>query len=149
MAKPIQHASRYLQSHAVASALLPAIERDAALLRRVGRALSAPLDSHCLHATIDDHVLVVTTDSSAWASRLRFAAPELLRTLSGTYDAVVSCRVRIQPQSGDSTTGNREEPRRQLSEDTVRHLLEAAAALEDTDLSEALRRLARAGNRRG
>jgi hypothetical protein len=113
--------------------------------------LPAPLDSHCLHATIDDHVLVVTTDSSAWASRLRFAVPELLRklTLSGAYDAVVSCRVRIQPQSGGSTTGSRDEPRRQLSEDTVRHLLEAAAALDDTDLSEALRRLARAGDRRG
>jgi hypothetical protein len=40
--------------------------------------LSAPLSQHCYVANLRDKTLVVHTDTSLWATRLRYMTPELL-----------------------------------------------------------------------
>ncbi|MDM8557642.1 DUF721 domain-containing protein [Candidatus Marithioploca araucensis] len=40
--------------------------------------LSAPLSQHCYVANLRDKTLVIHTDTSLWATRLRYMIPELL-----------------------------------------------------------------------
>jgi hypothetical protein len=149
MARSIHHASWYLRSGNLVSNLVGAIRRDADLLTAVRRALPTPLDRHCLHAAVDDGMLVLTTDSPTWASRLRFAAPDLLKTLAGTVCSVGGTRIRVQPSSAPGAAGQGAQRGARLSPTAAGHLLEAARATEDPELAEALRRLASAGGDRG
>jgi hypothetical protein len=127
----------------MAGSLVAAVERDAQVLHILKQAVPPPLRGHCLHATLDARALVITTDSPVWGSRLRFLGPELVKAVC-ELSRVDSVRVRIQLSRGEQDSG----ARRRLSEPTVAHLLEAAAAVGDADLAEAYRRLARAGSRR-
>jgi hypothetical protein len=148
MARSIQHASWYLRSDDVVSSLVAAIRRDADLLTAVRRALPPPLDTHCLHAAVNDGVLVLTTDSPTWASRLRFSTPDLLKALAGKVCSVSCCRILVQPSCGSGAAAPRQQRGARLSPAVADHLLEAAAATEDPELAEALRRVARAGGDR-
>ncbi|MEJ2386115.1 MAG: DciA family protein [Chromatiaceae bacterium] len=149
MARSIQHASWYLRSGDAVSSLVAATRRDAELLTAVRRVLPPPLDRHCLHATLDHGELVLTTDAPTWASRLRFATPDLLTTLAGKEFSVGCCRIRVQPSPPPHAAGEGKQRGARLSPAAARHLAEAARATEDPELAEALRRLARAGGDRG
>jgi hypothetical protein len=146
MPKFIQHATRYLRSSTTISAFLASVERDAEVLRTVRAALPAPVDKHCRHATMDGSTLVITTDSPVWGSRLRFLTPELQTALAPAYGTIGSCRVRIQAEMAACPVSPKDsEMRAQMSRATANHLLETAAAMDDTELADAFRRLARAG----
>jgi hypothetical protein len=149
MARSIQHAADFLSSGTLSSGFLAAVRRDAELLTAVRRSLPAPLDRHCLHTTVDKGILILTTDSPSWASRLRFLAPELLKELAGGKVSVESCRIRVQPVAGPggASQGKRSEAR--LSPAAANHLREAATGMDDPELAEAFRRLAEAGGKRG
>jgi len=144
MPKKIEHACRYLAGNEKIAGYLGTIERNARLLHDTQRALPPPLAEHCLHAALDSGLLMLTTDSPVWSTRLRFFAPELLRNLALRYGPIASCRVRVQPAS----TAARAKPvlKCKLSEKTKQHLLDAAASIEDECLASALRRLANAGS---
>jgi hypothetical protein len=150
MAKRIQHASRFLRGSKGVSSLLDSVEQSRALLQKTRDALPSPLDAHCLHAGIEEGVLTLVTDSPAWGSKLRFFAPELILTLSEELGAVERCKVRVQPGSVAKKPLEREAGAARLSENTVKLLLETADRLGErgmgeTDLTLALRRLAKAG----
>ena len=60
------------------------------------RALPADDGASILAANVrDDGELVVLCRSSAWASRLRFAADDLLAAARATGAAVTRCKVRV------------------------------------------------------
>ena len=149
MPKPIRHACRFLAGNEKIAAYLDTIERNASLLRDIRRALPAPLDEHCLHASLDAGVLTLVTDSPAWASRLRFFAPELERNPDSHSSPVVSCRIRIQPQALTPSPQSGREAGYKLSRRTADHLIEAAQGIEDAGLAAALRRLAKVGAESG
>jgi hypothetical protein len=47
---------------------------------------------------LHEDTVVVLVDSAAWASRLRFEAPELVKRLAPRYDgAVQRVRVKVRP----------------------------------------------------
>lgn len=140
MPRDVHHASRFLHANQAISTLLAEIERNAAVLASVRAALPAPLDSQCRHAVLDGETLVLTTESPAWSSLLRFHVPEIERALAGRV-RFTSCRIRVLPASVPPPAGG---PYR-LSEATVGHLEAAAAQIADEGLARALRRLARAG----
>ena len=145
MPKPIRHACRFLAGNDKIAAYLNMIERNAKLLRDVRRSLPAPLDEHCLHASLDAGILTLVTDSPVWSSRLRFFAPELERSLSSDSSLVASCHIRIQPQAASPSPPSRRKPGYKLSRKTANHLIEAAEGIEDAELAATLRRLARVG----
>lgn len=145
MPKSIRHACRFLTGNDRITAYLNMIERNAELLRNIRRSLPAPLDEHCLYASLDAGILTLVTDSPVWSSRLRFFAPELERSLSSDSTPIASCHIRIQPQAVSVSPSSGREPRHKLSRRTANHLVEAAAGIEDAELATALRRLARIG----
>jgi len=145
MAKRIPHASIHLRNCEKIAAVLGVIERNRHLLHAVRTALPAPLDSHCLHASLDAGRLTLDTDSPAWGTRLRFFGPEVLKALAVEYGEIGTYRVRARPALAQGPAEARASPVRRLAPETVASLLQAADNLGDEDLSEALRRLARAG----
>ena len=149
MPKSIRHACRFLAGNDKIAAYLNMIERNAKLLRDVRRSLPAPLDEHCLYASLDAGILTLVTDSPVWSSRLRFFAPELERSLSSDSSPIASCHIRVQPQAVSPSPPSGREPGHKLSRRTVDHLIEAAAGIEDAELAAALRRLARVGAQQG
>jgi hypothetical protein len=143
--KQTRHACHFLRSNKKIAGYLAAIERNTELLLGVRRALPTPLDERCLHATLDSGSLTLVTDSPVWSSRLRFFAPELARALEPHFGPISACRIRVQPQAATFRTDAKKAPGQKISRRTVHLLFEAAAAIEDAELSAALRRLARAG----
>jgi len=65
---------------------------------RVRALLPESLAAHVTGAVLHDDTVVVLVDSAAWASRLRFHAPELAERLAPRYDgAVTRVRVKVRP----------------------------------------------------
>jgi len=145
MSKRFQHASRFLQGNRAIASLLSGIGRNAELLRVVRCILPLNLADHCVHASLEEEALVLVTDSPAWAARLRFFAPELLRALPPRCGRAARCRIRVQPASAASAEKRPSPTHFRLSEPTVKHLLEAAGSATDQDVAAAFRRLAEAG----
>jgi len=145
MSEKARHIKNFLRQSPAAAGLLEGVDRDARLLRSTQGAVPPELRAHCLHASLEDGRLSLVTDGPVWASRLRFAAPELLAGLRGHGLAAEAVRVRVAPPQapGPQTSAMGAQPG--LSRETRAHLREAAAQIADPDLAAALRRLAEAG----
>ena len=63
--------------------------------------LPSGLSAHLTAAIARDQVLVLFTDSPAWATRLRFAAPGLRAALGGFREV----QVRVVPAAGTPPSG--------------------------------------------
>lgn len=65
---------------------------------RVRALLPEPLGEHVTGAVLHEDTVVILVDSAAWASRIRFMAPELVGLLAPRYDGVVArVRVKVRP----------------------------------------------------
>jgi hypothetical protein len=118
-------------------------------INRIFRAyLPLHLRPHARIVTLDAEAWTVQTDSPAWATRLRYCLPTLQRQLSDELTfAVPRLRVRIAPTSVEPPPPP---PRRlELSRQAGNVLSEAANSLQDPELSNALKRLARHAGRSG
>ncbi len=146
MSEKSLHINSFLRRNQSAAGLLEGVERDARILATAQGALAAELRPHCLHATQDGNRLWLLTDGPAWASRLRFAVPDLLAGLRAKGAVVAEVRVRVAPAAdkGVRPDGAGTAPR--LSQATVEHLKVAAANMDDADLAAALLRLAGSGS---
>lgn len=126
-----------------ASALTETVARARALIaleRRFFALVNEPeLPSHCRLANLREAVLVLETESPAWAARLRYATPEMVRRLAaGDFPPIDEIRIRVRPQHAPADAARRAT----LSPGSAAHLREAAATLDDAPLAAALRRLA-------
>jgi len=121
------------------------LDRQQRLLAAVRELLPPPLDEHCNAARLAGERLTLETQASAWATRLRFLAPQLLRRLRVRWPRLREIRVRVRPAERPRPARRRPPPR--LPAASARLLLEAAAAIEDPDLRAALERLGRSGRR--
>jgi hypothetical protein len=108
----------------------------------VRSALPGDVAEHCLGAVVTADEVTLYVDSPAWATRLRYLAPSLLRQLTAANIGVRHCRIRVLPP------GDRAEPARPPSRQTpitvaaTAAVNSAAASTESSDLASALRRLA-------
>jgi len=101
------------------------------------------LCGHCHIAACRDGQVVLHVDSSAWATRLRYAVPELRESGALPRDAKVDIRVRplvTVPEVIKRRPNG-------MSTDAAQVLLDCSEHLGDADLSASLRRLARHGGR--
>jgi hypothetical protein len=144
--KPIRRAIGFLSNSENNKALLAVIDRQRQLLQAVCAQLPPPLNAHCQYAKLDEGELTLVTDSPAWASRLRFHAPELLSGLADTQGTIKTYRVRVQPLVVSHRNNGAKRPRARLSPATRVLLLQAAEAEGDTELGRALSRLAGSGD---
>jgi len=137
--------SELLRSHAAIADCLERQRREGGLLTRVRDLLGPHARPHCLEARAAQGILTLTVDSPAWATRLRYQAPDLLAGLGGL--GLSELRIRTRPQSPDP------QPRHptalapsRLAPAVVQHLLAAADGCAVPAIGEIFRRLAhRAG----
>jgi len=122
--------------------------RQDGVLGEVRALLPAGERPHCLRASSQDGVLVLTVDSAAWATRLRYRIPALLDALEPTGITAIKARIQppgrgpIGPRPGGRIQGQAPRGMR-ISAAVADHLLAAADDIEDPGLAEVLRRLAR------
>ena len=90
-------------------------------------------------------ILILQTDSSSWAARLRFELPKLLERLRATQglQQLREVQVRVTPPDHPRSNTSR---RALLSREASAILESAAASIQDPQLRDAFRRLARKGN---
>jgi hypothetical protein len=123
--------------------------RHAERLRNVARILHhllpPSLQDHCQVVNLRDGVLHLGVDSPAWASRLRFQIPKILKEL-GAYPGlgINALRVRVVP-AGRSLSKPASRPR--LSPQSARLLRQTATGLSDPRLRAALLKLASRGEK--
>ncbi len=108
--------------------------------------IDADLAPHCYLGNMDESSLTVYVDSAAWATRLRFQAPQLLPLLRQTnpiFSKLVSIQVKIltpgsqepsQPSHSAGPTMNRE---------NANGINALSNSIDDPELQQALQRLAR------
>jgi hypothetical protein len=112
------------------------------LTRQVREMLPSGLSAHLSAAVGRDRVLVLYTDSPAWATRLRFAAPGLRAALSGFDDT----QVRVVPGSSGPAPGTGSGSRKaRLSRRAAEQIRVMAGTISDPELRQTLARLAERG----
>lgn len=101
------------------------------------------LASHCRIANVRKNVLIMQADSTSWATRLRYQSAEIVKQLT-QYDAlkgIKSIRVTVAPAKKQRKMERRKA--RPISEQNAAILSSTAEALDNHELADALRRLAR------
>ena len=126
------------------NARMPLLER-ARKLQRLEQAVLGLLPenvaAHCKVMNLKNEILVLSAPSSAWAARLRFAGPELVRQLNGRSALKLrSIQVHIQPES--EKIQSIKQPPLQLSLASGTLLAQTAQTVKHPALREALYRLA-------
>jgi len=125
-------------------AAVPLLERARKLARleqAVLGLLPENLAGHCKVLNLKKETLVLSVNSSAWAARLRFAEPELIRQLQCHFPELVrSVQVRIQPPSVERSP--KQHPKLKISMENAELLAQTARSIQHPDLQEALYRLA-------
>lgn len=107
--------------------------------------LPADLAGQCRVGGISAGSLRLLAATPAWAARLRFEAPRLLKILSKQgITSIQTVQVQISPPAVARAVPYRSV---RLSADNARLLEQTARAIRDPRLAEALARLARRGNR--
>lgn len=131
-------------SRILEDAALPLVERARKLLRleqTVLRILPPDLSPHCKVINFRNKTLVLAAPSSAWAARLRFAAPELARQLQASFSLDVdNLQIRIRPEIPENPPAHRAPPKLSMESGTL--LAQTAQNIEHRGLQEALFRLA-------
>ncbi|MCB1849962.1 MAG: DUF721 domain-containing protein [Gammaproteobacteria bacterium] len=123
------------------AALVAQTRRQATLLELVQRELEATLQAHLQVALLRDRLLILYTDSSAWASRLRFVSRTLRGRLSERGYKIDKITVRVSIKPAERAPGRQH--RRSLSRENGRLLDRTADGIDDPDLCRALKRLSR------
>lgn len=105
--------------------------------------LPAPLNEHITVANLANDSLTIYTDSAAWAARLRFNIPEMLKSLNlnNICTSVKSIRIKVIPP--DNTQLPPHEQKLSISNDTALLLEHVADTIGDPDLRESLLKLSR------
>jgi hypothetical protein len=113
-------------------------------LHRLDRLLGKLLDDdsklHCQVGNIRDGVLIIYSDSTAWASRLRYQAPTLLKQLQQRkgLESLQKIEFRVLPKEEKVI----KEQKARLSVEASSCLSACADSIEDERLRGALQRLA-------
>lgn len=123
------------------SALATEASTRLALRERVRRCLPAAFAPQCAHAELEAGVLVVSLDSAAGATLLRYQLGELQAKLAADGLSCRHIRVQILPVTPPPELTP---PTARIFEESVRQRLEiTAASLEDGALRRSIRNLAR------
>ena len=110
---------------------------------RLRELLPAELANRVKPGQVKGKCLILYTDSPAWAARLRFLAPQLVKQIGDACTMKpATIQVKVLPTSPPPSSS----PRRRspgLSDGTRRLIEQVAGGISDEKLAAALRRLAR------
>ncbi len=101
--------------------------------------LEPPLNEHVIIADYRQKTLVFHADSAAWATKLRYRTPEILKLFRNDLPGIRTIRIKNPPVE------TREQATRhaaRVSSDTVDTIREVAGRIDDPPLRSALLRIA-------
>ena len=119
------------------------------LNRMLRGALGEPLGPHVSLCNIRTDTAIVTADSPAWLTQLRYQAPTVLHILQSQQGLESLRKVRFKVQPASEPAEPVSPPRRaSLSLSGAETLKSAAEGIQAPELAEALRRLALNGSKK-
>ncbi|MCK4743103.1 MAG: DUF721 domain-containing protein [Sulfuriflexus sp.] len=121
--------------------LLTQNQSHSSLLATIQELLPDSSQAHCLSAQLKYDDLIVHTDSSAWAAKLRFQLATLLPTLrrQAGYHAATKVTIRIQPPQA---SGTKKHTVKNMDQQTAQQIRELAVAIRDETLRQTWLKLA-------
>jgi hypothetical protein len=126
------------------NAKLPLLERARKLQRleqTVLGLLPENVAAHCRVMNLKNEILILAAPSSAWAARLRFAGPELVKQLKSQFALKLrTIQIQIQPETLEIQSIRRPQLKLSLTSGTL--LAQTAQTVKHPALREALYRLA-------
>lgn len=125
-------------------ALINQSKQHEQLKRQLSYMLPPQLGAHYQVGGIHDGTLVLITDSAAWATKLRFSAPALIRQLQPQGIKHIEIRQRARQTNTVKPAVARKAC---MSPDAAKQLKSLANTLEDSKLKQALERLAEHANK--
>jgi len=124
------------------------MERHRRLLHVVRQALPAFLSEHCFDCVIKENELLIYTDSSVWASQLRFYQATLLDAIRSSSYAIIINHIHIRISVPDLPRSCRLRNPRTPSRKIIGDIKSAARTSGDSEVRHSLLRLADALKRR-
>jgi len=129
----------YLRADPKLRKLLSRERSQRQLLNQVVAQLPADLKAHCIATVLDNGRLCLYTDTSAWASRLRYFTRELNSRLR--HEGLRVDKINVRVLIRNRTRQARHEPVRRLSRENANLILQTSQSIADPELSAALQRL--------
>lgn len=113
------------------------------LSRFIQNTLAPEMAAHCQLLNLRNSTLIMACDSTAWATRLRYHVPTLLRALQqqSGLDRIADIQIRVSPAV--QPPQQRAKKRAVLSTDAAYCIQQCAQSVTDPALSRALQQLAR------
>lgn len=141
MIKKPRPTAAFLRSSPLMAELTASMQEQARLLSLVRSLLPESLRDHCLFVCSSARGLIIYTESSAWASRLRYLSNDLRQKLrdQGLHFAKINVRILLseRPKPRSIRSANN------LSENNAKLMKAVAQDIQDPDLRRALERLSR------
>lgn len=112
------------------------------LSRWVQSTLDPDLAGHCHVLNLRGSTLILATDATVWATRLRYQIPTLLQILreQGSLKEISDIQIRVMPT--EMAPAKPVKRSMSLSADSAHCLHQCAVSVDDPSLSRALQRLA-------
>lgn len=131
--------SELLESSDILSRLCDHIEQLGKLQTKLDDYLEPPLNEHVIIADYRQKTLVFHADSAAWATKLRYRTPEILKLFRNDLPGIRTIRIKNPPVE------TREQATRhaaRASSETVDTIRQVAGRIDDPPLRSALLRIA-------
>ena len=131
--------SELLESSDILSRLCNHIEQLGKLQIKLHDYLGPPLNEHVIIADYRQKTLVFHADSAAWATKLRYRTPEILKLFRNDLPGIRTIRIKNPPVE------TREQATRhaaRASSETVDTIRQVAGRIDDPPLRSALLRIA-------
>ena len=123
--------------------LVATAENLIALEQKLCSILPPPLNLHCKISGLSNQSILLITDSSVWATKLRFMTPEILKFMKSECSSsrLKSVRISIRPEVYNKTS----QPGRKitLTTATSRIIKNIANNIHDDELRSSLHKIAR------
>ncbi|MBA3582779.1 MAG: DUF721 domain-containing protein [Gammaproteobacteria bacterium] len=126
--------------HCLPQHLLIQLEQHQQITLRVRSLLPVEIAPHIQVARADKTSLFLICTSAAWGSRLRFLQQQLLSQLQAEWPKLELINLQLAPNTSEIVRPAAKRPFSRKAGEIIQQL---ANAIEDTELSEALARLAK------
>ena len=137
--RQISTVSDFLDSSDRLSQICNHIEKNRELQTRLRKHLDSPLDQHVTVADYRQQTLVLHTDSAAWAARLRYRTPDVLKVFKSAIPGIRTIRIKVAPPAAPERAPRRAQP---ISADSAGAIRQVADKIGDTALRTALYNIA-------
>ena len=129
--------------------LLQISRQQQQILDTIKQLLDKKLAVHCISAHYSRQCLKLYTDSSVWASRLRFQSKSLAKQLAAHDLPAHKIDVRVIPKAEERTVARKKRSAHKISADAAETIIQTADSVNDENLEAALKKLAKSVTKSG